>query len=456
MGFELRSASPPPFRTLSATGAPFPLLSKIGEEGDRGGGEAHHLNNLTLQQINPRESAKSASSAFYHQPMTKLTVQFIDQIHDIPQLEWNRLAGTDYPFMRYEFLAALEISGAVSPESGWIPKHLVAFDATGKLAAIAPCYLKDHSYGEYVFDWSWANAYHENGLEYYPKLLTAIPFTPCAGPRLVIAPEQDSTSATEQCIDAIVAFGHQNRVSSWHLLFPQAELMDQLDQEMEGITLLKRIGSQYHWYNNGYETFADYLGAMTSRKRKTIRREREKVEAQGITFLRLTGEEVSAEQLKDFYVFYHATYMKRGRYGYLNHDFFELLVDTMPENLLFVFAQIDGSSVACALFLMGGDTIYGRYWGCLELYDQLHFETCYYQGIDYCIDQKLAHFDAGAQGEHKIQRGFKPIATYSYHWIAHPGFRDAIEDFLKHENAYLHEYIAEAQDSLPFKQIEGG
>ncbi len=386
-------------------------------------------------------------------PMNKLTIQFINHIHDVPLLEWNRIAGTDYPFMRYEFLAALEISGAVSPENGWTPKHLVAYNAAGKLVAIAPCYLKDHSYGEYVFDWPWANAYHENGLKYYPKLLIAIPFTPCAGPRFVVAPDQDVTTVTRQCLQAIIALGQQNHVSSWHLLFPHAALVEQLDQAQYEAGLMQRIGSQYHWYNDGYETFVDYLDAMTSRKRKTIRREREKVAAQGISFLRLSGEEISAKQLNDFYVFYHATYMKRGSYGYLNHDFFEQLVDTMPENLLFVFAQKEGESVASALFLLGGETIYGRYWGCLELYDQLHFETCYYQGIEYCIDRKLAHFDAGAQGEHKIQRGFKPIETYSYHWIAHPGFRDAIENYLQQESTHIREYIGQVQSSLPFKQF---
>ncbi len=388
-------------------------------------------------------------------PMNKLTIQFIDQIRDVPLLDWNRIAGTDYPFLRFEFLAALEISGVVSPENGWISKHLVAYNAAGKLVAIAPCYLKHHSYGEFVFDWSWANAYQVNQLEYYPKLLTAIPFTPCAGPRLVVAPDQDQDVevVTRQCLQAIIAFGQQNRVSSWHLLFPQVELAEQLDQVQNEIGLMQRIGSQYHWYNDGYETFGDYLDAMTSRKRKTIRREREKVAAQGITFLRISGEEISAVQLKDFYVFYHATYMKRGSYGYLNHGFFERLVDTMPENLLFIFARKEGEPVASALFLLGGETIYGRYWGCLELYDQLHFETCYYQGIEYCIDQKLAHFDAGAQGEHKIQRGFKPIETYSYHWIAHPGFRNAIKNHLQQENAYIREYIDQARLSLPYKQI---
>lgn len=391
--------------------------------------------------------------------MNELVAHFCDQIQTISKDEWNALTGIDYPFLRYEFLAALEDSGSVSEETGWIPQHLALRNSEYELIALAPCYLKDHSYGEYVFDWSWANAYYEHRLEYYPKLLTAIPFTPSVGPRLSVRKDVALTNIHQLCIHAIIELCHRHELSSWHLLFPHSSLIEIIDAEiarenLPQLKLMKRVGMQFHWYNQGYSCFADYLGAMKSRKRKSIRKEREKVAQQGITFLHVGGEEISEAQLDDYYIFYHATYMKRGQHGYLNRSFFELLIETMPENLHFVFAQKNGRNVATALFLLGGDTLYGRYWGCLEEYDQLHFETCYYQGIDVCIEQNLSHFDAGAQGEHKIQRGFEPIATYSYHWIAHPAFRDAIQDFLDHEQAHIFEYIEDAKSYLPFKQTE--
>ncbi|MEM7539540.1 MAG: GNAT family N-acetyltransferase [Chloroflexota bacterium] len=408
--------------------------------------------------------------------MTSLKVQFINQISELPAAEWNAIAGLDYPFMRHEFLDALEKSESVSPEAGWTPLHLTAYNDDDELVAIAPCYGKTHSYGEYVFDWSWANAYYQNGLDYYPKLLTAIPFTPCIGPRILTRADYDTPETYQLCVRAMLALCQQSNLSSWHLLLPQSSLTDYLD-EMVGdpglsglfklgnrepsaqVGLMKRVGSQFHWYNRGYDTFADYMGSMTSRKRKNVRREREKVDAQGITFVHLTGEEINDDQLDDFFVFYHATYMKRGQYGYLNRQFFDLLVESMPENLLFIFAQKEVApddiiNIAVAMFFKGADTIYGRYWGCLDEYDQLHFETCYYQGIDYCIANNLYHFDSGAQGEHKIQRGFEPIETYSYHWVAHPQFRDAIANFVENEQDHVREYIEEAQEFLPFKKGE--
>lgn len=415
--------------------------------------------------------------------MTKLHAQFIDQIQTIPADEWNTIAGTDYPFIRHEFLSAMEESGSVSPEAGWTPSHLIIRNDEKQLVALMPCYVKENSYGEYVFDWSWANAYHQHGVPYYPKLLTAIPFTPCVGPRLAIQSGYDNQQILQFALHAIEEECQSQRYSSWHLLFPKADLVSLLDDDKAAedsakrASLMQRMGSQFHWYNRNYETFEDYLNAMTSRKRKSVRREREKVAAQGITFLHVNGRDISDRLLDEFYVFYHATYMKRGQHGYLNRDCFDLLVRDMPENLHFVFARKcfsqeemqqrqyfwqseDGEavtpgeeeSIAAALFLQGGDTIYGRYWGCLDEFDHLHFETCYYQGIDYCIRQKLAHFDAGAQGEHKIQRGFEPIATYSYHWIADHGFRNAVRHYLEEERHDVQAYIEDASTYLPFKK----
>lgn len=384
--------------------------------------------------------------------MEKLQPQFVDSISEIAAAEWNALNDGDYPFLRHEFLAAFEKSGSVSETAGWIPRHLTLRSAAGELVAAMPIYSKLHSYGEYVFDWSWANSYYQNGLDYYPKLLTAVPFTPCAGPRLLTAPNVDASTACTQALESIMDLCAREKASSWHLLFPEKDLVDLLDKtQPQSGALMKRVDTQFHWYNRGYGTFADYLGAMTSRKRKSIRREREKVAAQEITFLHLTGDAITPEYLHDFYIFYHATYLKRGRQGYLNQEFFEMVVETMPQNVLLVMAQYEGQSIAAALFFVGGDTIYGRYWGCLEEYDQLHFETCYYQGIEYCINNQLAHFDAGAQGEHKIQRGFEPIQTCSYHWIQHEGFRDAVARYLRFERADVESYMRDAASYLPFK-----
>ncbi|MEM9774605.1 MAG: GNAT family N-acetyltransferase [Chloroflexota bacterium] len=384
--------------------------------------------------------------------MATFSAQFLQSIEEIPPAEWNGLAGDDYPFIQHEFLLALEKSGSASTESGWIPNHLVVRDQTNQLVAIAPAYLKDHSYGEYVFDWSWAHAYQQNRLPYYPKLLTAIPFTPCTGPRLVVDPAVDQTAVYTFVVSAMLNFCERRRLSSWHVLFPQEALENPAVRPVLQHGLMERSGVQYHWYNQNFETFQDYLGAMKARKRNSIKKERKKVVDQGITFKHVTGSALTATQLEDFYVFYHATYMKRGMYGYLNQDFFTRLADTMPDRLLIVFAQKDGANIAAALFFLGSDTIFGRYWGCLDEYDQLHFETCFYQGIDYAIANGLQHFDAGAQGEHKIQRGFKPIETTSWHWISHPGFADAIQNFLHQEQPDILSYIEDAQRYLPFKQ----
>lgn len=417
--------------------------------------------------------------------MTKLHTQFVSKIQEIPQADWNAITGIEYPFIRHEFLAALEESGSVSPEAGWTPSHLTIRDESQTLVAVMPCYVKENSYGEYVFDWSWANAYHQHGMPYYPKFLTSIPFTPCVGPRLAALPDYDNETTLQAALQAILSQCNAEGYSSWHLLFPPGELVDRLQKNHVGTNenfdkdtiLMQRLGTQFHWYNRGYETFADYTGAMTSRKRKSVRKEREKVAQQGISFLHVNGQDITPRQLDEFYVFYHATYMKRGQQGYLNRDCFELFVRDMPENLHFVFARksfseeelanknyfwqgMDGEetapgeeeSIAAALFLQGGDTIYGRYWGCLDEFDHLHFETCYYQGIEHCIKKKLEHFDAGAQGEHKIQRGFEPIETYSYHWIAHPEFRNAVQNFLVHEQQDIRGYIEDASSYLPFKQ----
>jgi hypothetical protein len=359
--------------------------------------------------------------------------------------DWNRLCGTDYPFLRFEFLDALEQSGSVSPQTGWQPLHLVA-EQQGQAVAVMPLYLKSHSYGEYVFDWSWADAYQRHGLNYYPKLVTAIPFTPATGPRLgCIGPVEPLLPAF---LDAIKQLAQRFDASSWHDLFIEPELR----QSLEAAHLTLRLGTQYHWFNEDFSSFDRFLEKFASRKRKNIRRERQKVAEQQIRLRRIEGPDISPELLDTFYAFYQNTYRKRGRSGYLTPEFFRLLQQNMPEQLLLVIAEKAGQPVAGALSLKSSSTLYGRYWGCQDDYDSLHFETCYYQGIEYCIDRGLTRFDPGAQGEHKIQRGFRPIETWSGHWIRHAGFAAAIDRAMNEERTAMRHQIDELLTWLPFRK----
>ncbi|MET3998942.1 GNAT family N-acetyltransferase [Marinobacterium sp. MBR-109] len=374
-------------------------------------------------------------------------VNLHQSIESIGLERWNALCGTDYPFLRYEFLHALEASGSVGPGTGWQPLHLELSDA-GETSLLMPLYLKSHSWGEYVFDWIWADAYERHGLNYYPKLLTAVPFTPATGPRF--GTRMSHSDVMQQLPDLVHSVCSQTGASSWHGLFlPQPELQRAPPQ------LQQRLGAQYHWFNRDYRDFDDFLDRFNSRKRKAVRRERKKVQEQGISLKRINGQEISSEQLDLFYRFYQMTYLKRGRQGYLAPDFFHRLHQSMPEQLLLVLAEREGDAIAAALCFIGEDTLYGRYWGCAEEYDCLHFEACYYQGIEFCIERGLARFDPGAQGEHKIQRGFEPVPTGSLHWIAHPGFDAAIRDFLKQETPAMQEQIKSLTGWLPFKPSAG-
>lgn len=377
------------------------------------------------------------------------TFDFISSINEIARSDWQALAGEDYPFIHYDFLAALENSGAVGGASGWQPRHL-RISRAGKLVGLMPLYLKQHSWGEYVFDWAWADAYQRYGFNYYPKLVNAIPFTPATGPRLLLADNQDAellpslTAAMEVEIKRIGG-------SSWHCLFPEESFSRQLASQGAS----QRLGCQYHWLNQDYQTFDDFLASFNSRKRKNLKRERRRVQEQGLELVRKEGNEVSTEEWRQFYLFYHLTYFKRsGRQGYLNEVFFQTLARTMADKLMLVIARKDNEMVAAALFFKGSDTLYGRYWGCREEFECLHFEACYYQGIEYAIEHKLQRFDPGAQGEHKIQRGFTPIPTWSNHWIARPDFRAAIDDFLERERPEMENYMEEAREWLPFRESD--
>ena len=379
----------------------------------------------------------------------KLTITTCDSIEDIGQTQWEALAGRENPFLRYEFFVALEASGCTTAATGWQPQHLI-IRAGDAIVGVAPAYLKTHSMGEYVFDFAWAEAYQRHGLPYYPKLLIAIPFTPSRGPRLLIEHSVRArlkTGDIPALLDSLIA---NLGVHSWHLLFPDVKDQSLLHQSDE----LHRLGCQFHWHNYDYQNFDGFLDALTSRKRKAIRKERRQVADQGITFTRYHGRDISDQILSAFYVFYQATYLKRGQRPYLSKTFFEQIRERLPEHLTLVMAAHDGKLIAGALFMTGQDTLYGRYWGCLDEYNFLHFETCYYQGIELAIDKGLGRFDAGAQGEHKLIRGFEPVITHSWHGIAHPDFRDAIAKFTKEESGHVMAYSDEAMNALPFRQVE--
>lgn len=376
-----------------------------------------------------------------------LRVETCHSISDIPRADWERFAGRGNPFLRYEFFEALEQSGCTSAETGWQPSHLI-FRVDGKLAGVAPAYLKSHSMGEYVFDWAWADAYQRHGLNYYPKLLIAIPFTPSQGPRLLLDPTLRKQLNNDQLHQLLYALTEETGAHSWHLLFPDTANQALLQNNKQ----LHRIGCQFHWHNRNYDNFDSFLATLTSRKRKSIRKERRQVAEQGITFTHFQGQELPDHVLEAFYVFYQATYLKRGQRPYLNRHFFELVREKLPEHLWLIMAERNGEFIAGALCLTGKDTLYGRYWGCLDEYNHLHFETCYYQGIELAIELGLQTFDAGAQGEHKLVRGFEPVLTHSWHGIAHPGFREAVKAFTEEEAEQVTVYYEEAQTLLPFRQ----
>lgn len=374
-------------------------------------------------------------------------VELINSLAEISAEAWNTVAGLDYPFTRHEFLSALERSGAVGTDSGWQPRHALVWRGPA-LAAVLPLYLKYHSYGEYVFDWSWADAYRRYRRAYYPKLLSAIPFTPAGGPRLCIADGENFAEIAALVIDELKHQIQQADLSSLHILFPEPDTC----ATFEKLGLSVRHGAQYHWFNQGFADFDDFLATFNSRKRKALRKERARVVEQGLELRVLEGDQIHAEDWDRFYDFYQLTYAKRsGHGGYLNREFFQEIGATLSDHLVLTLAQWRDETVAGALCFRDSQTLYGRYWGCTREFDFLHFEACYYQGIEYCIRHGLGRFDPGAQGEHKIQRGFTPVLTRSCHWIEDPAFRAAIDDFLERERHEVDCYIEEAATLLPFR-----
>jgi len=383
--------------------------------------------------------------------LPNFTFKHLASIDQISAQIWNSLCTSDYPFLRHEFLATLENSGSVGSNSGWQPYHLIVYQ-NDSLVAVMPLYIKIHSYGEYVFDWAWAEAYQRHNVTYYPKLLSAIPFTPATGPRLCAVQGIDKAALMSAIVEDIQTQAEGGRFSSWHLLFPESDEFD----DWQKTKLSPRTGCQFHWFNRDYKSFDDFLSTFTSRKRKSIKRERRRVAEQGIALQSLSGDHISEKHILDFFIFYQATYMKRGQQGYLTLDFFLQLRAKMSDQLVLVMAEKDDQAVAAALCLRDSETLYGRYWGCLEEYECLHFEACFYQGIEYCIANGIKRFDPGAQGEHKILRGFEPVKTVSLHWIAHEGFREAVDRFLGQEKLGIAQYKDDATAMLPFKKCVDG
>ena len=378
------------------------------------------------------------------------TTEFLSGLDAIAASDWHSVTGTNNPFLRHEFLYGLERSGCVSAETGWQPCHMVLRQGD-QIQAVMPQYLKSHSYGEYVFDWSWADAWRQSGLSYYPKLIAAIPFTPATGPRLCTAPDADPQWCLEAAVQAVTRFAGERELSSWHCLFPEQPISEQL----LAMGLPRRAATQFHWFNDGYDSFDDFLGTFNSRKRKALKRERRRINEQDLSLRVLSGDAIDEEHWQQFYHFYQLTYAKRsGHGGYLNREFFVDTAASLGDQVVMALAEHSGRAVAGALYFRSDDTLYGRYWGCEQEFDCLHFEACYYQGIEYCIEHGLSRFDPGAQGEHKIQRGFTPITTWSNHWIADPQLAAAVEDFTRREARHNEAYRQATSELLPFRQAD--
>ena len=369
-----------------------------------------------------------------------------NSISPIDPTEWNKLAGPDNPFIQHDFICALEDGGAVGGNSGWDIAHLALYDADDKLVGVAPHYLKRHSYGEYIFDHSWAHAYERAGGAYYPKSLCAVPFTPATGPRLLV--KNTDAAYKSAMARGLASLVDQNQLSSSHINFLPAEDTGLL---AEAGWLIRR-GTQFHWHNDGYENFDGFLDNLSSRKRKNIRRERASVRDAGVEMLALTGADIKPHHMDHFYEFYLSTIDRKWGGAYLTRAFFEIVQSHMADRILLVMAVYNGTLIGGALNFIGTDTLYGRNWGATTHIQNLHFEACYYQAIDFAIRHKLRCVEAGAQGFHKVQRGYLPVTTYSAHWIPHDGFRQAVARFLRAES----EGVADEQNQIalasPFKK----
>jgi len=374
--------------------------------------------------------------------MTRQKIEIVDSLQSVTPVQWDTLAGPE-PLLSHAFLGALEKTGCVGEQAGWIPAHVLLTE-DDQLTGALPLYIKTHSYGEYVFDWAWADAYQRNGLRYYPKLLSAVPFTPVTGPRLLAR----DPANRRLLVEAALELARQTEMSSLHCLLPGADEID----VWRDCGMMTRRTVQFHWHNHGYADFDDFLSRMNHDKRKKIRQERRRLRDAGVSCERVPGREATEEDWLFFNRCYRRTYREHLSTPYLNLDFFRAIGETLADNLLLIFATRDGERIAAALNIIGNDAMYGRYWGTMQFEYGLHFEVCYYQGIEHCIAHGIGRFEGGAQGEHKLARGLMPVETLSAHWLAHPEFARAIEDYLRRETSGIGHYVDELNDRSPFKQ----
>ena len=384
---------------------------------------------------------------------TNAVVKIVGGLSAVKREDWDGVANpperTFNPFVAYDFLHSLEQAGCVGPGTGWTPRHLILDDGAGGIAGAAPCYVKTHSQGEYVFDHSWAEAYHQAGGRYYPKLQIAVPFTPVPGPRLLVKPGAEAAANEQVLAAAAIELAAQSGVSSVHMTFLDADTQARLAP----LGFLARTGQQFHWKNEGYASFETFLETFASRKRKSVRKERAEALSAGIEIEHLSGRDIREEHWDAFFDFYLDTGNRKWGRPYLNRRFFSLLGEHMAERCLLVMARRDGRSIAGALNMIGGDCLYGRYWGANEHHPFLHFEVCYYQAIDWAIAHGIARVEAGAQGEHKLARGYLPVETYSAHWIADPTLRRAVAHYLNRERDAVAEANVELAELGPYRKI---
>jgi predicted N-acyltransferase len=370
------------------------------------------------------------------------SLRILDSLDGVDPLQWDALARGN-PTLSFAFIDSLHRTGCASSASGWTPRFPTLWDGN-RLAGAAPLYVKTHSFGEYVFDWAWADAYERHGLAYYPKLVCAVPFTPATGARLLARDAVTSSRLARELLD----LARGERVSSLHVLFPEEEDA----RLLRDLGLLERTGVQFHWRNAGYASFDAFLAELSHDKRKKIRQERRKVAEAGVRLRRLTGREARASDWDFFTRCYRRTYREHRSTPYLDRAFFGMIAERMPDALLLVVAERDGRPIAAALDVFGAGALYGRYWGCVEHVPGLHFEACYYQAMEFCIERGIALFEGGAQGEHKHARGFLPEATRSFHWLAHPAFNRAVDDYLQREGRGIAAYLDELNDRSPFRK----
>jgi len=373
--------------------------------------------------------------------MPPLSVRIVESLSALDPLAWDRLVG-DRPLLSHAFLHALHETGCAVPQTGWAPRYLTAW-RDGELCGAMPLYLKSHSYGEYVFDWSWADAYRRHGRRYYPKLVSAIPFTPVTGPRLIAADASIRRALTE----AALALMEETRASSLHILFPEPNEA----AECERCGMFLRSSVQFHWSNPGYRDFGDFLSTMNHAKRKKIMQERRKLSAAAVSFRRLCGPEIQSAHWAFFFRCYTRTYRLHHSTPYLSHEFFERIGVALPGNLMLVLGEREGIPICAALDVYAPSTLWGRYWGTTEYIPGLHFEACYYQAIEFCIERRIAQFEGGAQGVHKLARGLLPVTTRSAHAVADPDFARAIARFAAAEDAEVAQAVEELEEATPFK-----